>query len=424
MTSGAVRTIHPSASLNAHVQVPPSKSYTNRALIAAALADGTSHILEPSQSEDSEHLIRALQQFGVAVSRSDGKLEIVGSGGILKAPAKEIDVGNAGTAMRFLATFAAIAQGETVLTGDEQMMKRPMKDLLDALRSAGIKSWSRDGYPPVTIHGGNFLGGQIHIDARISSQFVSSILLTAPYSKRPVSLHVKGKLSSMPYVDMSLHVMRAFGAEVNAIDMKNFQVSNQQKYIGNDFLVEADASAATYFLAAAAVTGGSVVITNFSAESLQGDARFLTLLSDMGCTVIKHDDSVEVKGGRLLGIDVDMNQIPDCVPTLAVVAAFAEGPTSISNIEHLKFKETNRLRALAVELSKLGARVDVHDDGITIHPQPLRACTIETYNDHRIAMSFAIAGLRQEGIVITNPSCVAKSFPGFWDEFNKIESQA
>ena len=423
MTSGETRVIHPSKCVNAHVQLPPSKSYTNRALIVAALADGTSNILGPSVSDDSEHLLRALGQFGIVVNRSEGKVEIVGSGGNFSAPQKEVFVGNAGTAMRFLASFAAIARGETTLTGDEQMLKRPMKDLLDALRAAGIKCSSQDGYPPVRIQGGNFVGGLINVDAGISSQFVSSILLAAPYSKRTVTLHVKGKLSSIPYVDMSLHVMRSFGADVDANDLRNLQVNNQQKYIGHDFLVEADASSATYFFAAAAVTGGRVVITNFSAESLQGDARFLGLLSDMGCTVIKHDDSVEVKGGRLLGIDVDMNQIPDCVPTLAVVAAFAQGPTSISNIEHLKYKETNRLKALTLELSKLGARVDLHEDGMTIHPQSLRACEIETYNDHRIAMSFAVAGLRQEGIVITNPSCVAKSFPGFWDEFHKIELQ-
>jgi len=423
MSAQTARAIRAARPIDADIRIPPSKSYTNRSLIAAALADGVSTLLHPSGSEDSRYLVKALQEFGVRIVDHPDCLEVHGSGGELQPPRNEIYVGNAGTAMRYLTTFAGLVNGETVVTGDENMQRRPIQHLLDALHSAGIKTSSRDGYPPVRIQGGTFAGGRIDIDASVSSQFVSSILLSSPYAKRPVVLHVIGRLSSLPYVDMSVHVMRSFGAEIEVIESSLFRVSNRQKYIGHEFTIEADASSATYFFAAAAISGGHVVITNLSPESLQGDIRFVGLLSEMGCRITKHDDSIELHGGKLRGIDADMNEIPDSVPTLAVVAAFAEGPTSILNVAHLRHKETNRLKAITAELSRLGAGVELHEDGLTIHPHPLRGATIETYNDHRIAMSFALAGLRVKGVVITNPSCVGKSFPNFWEEFSKLEEK-
>ncbi len=415
------RAIRAAKCVNADIHVPPSKSYTNRALIAAALADGSSRILHPSESDDSLRLIEALGEFGITVSRKEDTLEVAGSGGILRAPSREINVGNAGTAMRFLAAFASLAPGETHLTGDEQMQQRPMGDLLKALKTAGIRCSSADGRPPVTIHGGNFLGGTIDLDAEVSSQYLSALLLAAPYARRHTTIRLKGKLSSLPYVDMTLYVMRSFGAIFDDIDMKLFHIDPRQHYIGHDFSVESDASAATYFLAAAAITNGRVRICNLSPDSLQGDIKFLSILADMGCTLSVEEDSVELRGGKLRGIEVDMNEIPDCVPTLAVAAAFADGQTIIQNIAHLRYKETNRLKALAAELSKLGAQVELSDDGLAICPKPLHGATIETYNDHRIAMSFAIAGLRVGGMTIMNPACVTKSFPNFWEEFAKLE---
>jgi 3-phosphoshikimate 1-carboxyvinyltransferase len=416
-----IRTIRTSKSIDAKIQVPPSKSYTNRALIAAALADGTSIINHPSRSDDSIFLIEALRNFGIKISDRGNKLEITGSNGILTAPKDEIFVGNAGTTLRFLASFACLAEGETILTGDDQMNKRPISDLVNALKSNGIKCSCQNGFPPVKIQGGNFIGGKIHVDASISSQFVSSILLSSPYAKRPVTLHVNGKLSSMPYVDMTLHVMRSFGSVIETIEMKTFTIDNRQRYIGHDFIIEPDASSATYFLGAAAITKGRVVITNLTSDSLQGDIQFLPILSDMGCTIIKHPESIEIHGGKLHGIEVDMNEIPDCVPTLAVIAAFAKGETTIKNIAHVRHKETDRLDALSKELTKIGARVELSEDELVIHPQPLHGAVIETYNDHRIAMSFAVAGLQIDGINIKNPMCVTKSFPNFWEEFQKLE---
>jgi 3-phosphoshikimate 1-carboxyvinyltransferase len=423
MTSDQGRRIKPTKHVDAEIHLPPSKSYTNRALIVAALADGTSTLVNPSRSDDSNVLITALEEFGVQTTFTNQYLEVCGTGGNLQVPSKEIHVGNAGTTMRFLTTLASLVPGETILTGDEKMLHRPIGDLLEALKIAGIKSTSDNGYPQVKIYGGHFIGGQLEINASVSSQFVSSILLTAPFAKRPVTLRVKGKLSSLPYVDMSLHVMRAFSTKIEVSDLSMYAINNTERYIGREFEIEPDASSATYFLAAAAITGGRIVIANLPSDSLQGDIRFFDVLSDMGCTITRNQNGIELHGGKLHGIDVDMNEMPDCVPTLAIVAAFAEGPTTIYNIAHLKHKESNRLETIAAELIKLGANVTIHDDGLTIMPRPLHGATIETYNDHRIAMSFAVAGLRIPGVIIKNPMCVTKSFPNFWEVFTQLEAK-
>jgi 3-phosphoshikimate 1-carboxyvinyltransferase len=414
------RPIDTVAGINARVSVPPSKSYTNRALIVAALADGVTKLIHPSRSDDSVYLVKALRQMGVEIQELKDSFKITGTNGSPRAPEEEVFVGNAGTAMRFLTSFAALAKGETRLNGDEAMRKRPINDLLAALNAAGVKCTSENGCPPVAIHGGALAGGDISLKASVSSQFVSSILLSAPYAKKPLHLLISGKLSSLPYVDMSLHVMRTFGATVDFIEPSIYHVHTGDQYIGQEYIIEGDASAATYFFAAAAITGGKVTVNNLTADSLQGDIRFVNVMEQMGCRVTKHDDSVDVQGGHLKGFDIDMNQIPDCVPTLAVVAAFAQGPTTITNVAHLEHKETNRLKALASELGKLGARVELTDEGIIINPGKLRGADIETYNDHRMAMSFAVAGLKVPGIRIKNPGCVSKSFPDFWNEFEKL----
>ncbi len=418
------RKIRPSSAIHAEVSVPPSKSYTNRALIVAALSEGTSILKNPSKSDDSRYLTKALAQFGIKLSQGPDFIEVEGSNGSITPPQEEIFIGNAGTAIRFLTTFAGLANGQTILTGDEAMQKRPIKDLLDALAVAGVKTTSNNGCPPLTVHGGKLKGGIIRLNATMSSQFVSSILLTAPYAKSQIHLHIKGKLSSTPYVDMTLHLMRSFGAEVEVLEpYVSYIVNNKDRYVGETFSIEGDASSATYFFAAAAITGGTVKINNLPHDSLQGDIKFLSLLDEMGCTIRRHETAIEVRGRTLKGIEVDMNDIPDCVPALAIVAAFADGETTITNVAHLRYKETDRLTAIATELSKLGTKVELRKDGLTIIPKKLHGAVIETYHDHRIAMSFAVAGLRIPGIEIINPSCVTKSFPNFWDEFSNIEGK-
>ncbi|MFI5253572.1 MAG: 3-phosphoshikimate 1-carboxyvinyltransferase [Bacteroidota bacterium] len=422
MLQNEIRSIKTVERVDAEITVPPSKSYMNRALIAASLAEDQSTIINPSESDDSNYLLNALKEFGVKIWKNDSQLHIVGTNGKPNVPAKELFIGNAGTAIRFLSSFAGIPAGITTLTGDDDMKRRPMNDLLDALRTAGVKSSSANGYPPLKIHGGKFIGGDIPLKANISSQFVSSILLSAPYARHPTNLQVHGKLSSLPYVDMSLQVMRTFGGKVDFIEPSTYYIYNSERYIGQEYTIEGDASSASYFFAAAAITKGTVRIKNLSSESLQGDIKFLDILSQMGCKITKGEDFIEVRGADLLGVEVDMNEIPDCVPTASIVAAFAQNATTITNIPQLKYKETNRLKAISTELTKLGAKVELYEDSVIIHPRPLKGVTIDTYNDHRLAMSFAIAGLRVPKIQITNPSCVSKSFPRFWDEFAKLEN--
>jgi len=415
------RVIRSTKACSATITVPPSKSYTNRALIAAALAEGASTILHPSASDDTELLIGALGGFGVTIVRSPDALEVTGTAGVLRAPPGEINVGNAGTAMRFLASFAALAPGTTRLDGDEQMRQRPIGDLLSALKMAGVKCTSDGGFPPVEIHGGTFNGGAIEMEASLSSQFLSSLLLASPYAKRMTSISLKGKASSLPYVDMTLHVMRSFGALFEDVGQKLFRVDTRQRYLGREFAIEPDASAATYFLAAAAITGGEVEIPNLQVDSFQGDCAFTKILAEMGCKAVIGEEGVVLTGGPLIGIDIDMNRMPDCVPALAIVAAFAKGSTIIRNIAHLQFKETNRILAVAAGLRALGCGVETAEESLIIHPLPLTGGTVATMNDHRIAMAFAVAGLRVKGVVIDNPGCVSKSFPRFWNEFSKVE---
>ena len=418
-----IRHIKPARRPDESIKLPSSKSYTNRALIAAALAEGESTILAPSESDDTQLLIAGLEEFGVPISKARGRLVVQGSGGKLALPKKEIFTGNAGTAMRFLAALAALSPGEVRLSGNDQMNVRPIGDLLAALKRAGIGSSCTDGHPPVVIRGAKFQGGPIDIDASVSSQFLSSLLLIAPYARRQVILRVIRRVASEPYIHMTLHIMRSFGAVVDTLDFRVFTIEVGDHYIGREYAVEADASAASYFLGAAAITGGCIRLPELSRESLQGDVGFVKILTEMGCTLVGAEEGIELRGGHLRGIEVDMNSMPDCVPTLAVVAAFADGPTAIENIANLRFKETDRLAAIATELRRMGGKIEVADDQLIIHPRPLHGAVIETYGDHRMAMCFALAGLRVDGIGIKNPRCVTKSFPGFWEEFNKLESE-
>jgi 3-phosphoshikimate 1-carboxyvinyltransferase len=407
-------------SIDAVIEVPTSKSLTNRALITAALAMGVSKIINPSQADDCRLMVDALRKFGIIIEEYKSYLTVHGISGKLTAPESEIYVGNAGTTMRFLTGLAAITEGTTRLVGNERMNQRPLCDLLSALGQMGVKYESERGYPPLTVHGRKLKGGTIKIDGTRSSQFISSLLLVAPYADSDVTLELAGGMVSRPYIDLTLDVMRKFGVEVTESG-NSFYIPTARKYLSNEYIIEADASSASYFFAAAAITGGSVLVRNLSLNSEQGDIKFLNILQQMGCKATADNEGVKVTGGNLSAISVDMNEMPDMVPTLAVIALFAEGKTSIKNVKHLRYKESDRLKALATELQKLGAEITEYDDGIEILPkEKYIGAEIETYDDHRIAMSFAIAGLKINGIKIQNPGCVKKSFPKFWDEFEKF----
>lgn len=397
--------------------VPGSKSVTQRALVVSALADGTSRLFTPLDSEDTRLLRSALSSMGSRIDDSDVKVWVVeGCGGRPSVPGNQIFMGNNGTGIRFMVSVAAIADGETILAGTERMSERPVQHLLDALKGWGVdcESLANNGCPPVRISGGGLSGGRTSLVAEKSSQFLSSLLLAAPFASKKAEILLDGGLVSRPYVDITISVMSDFGVNVMEED-GIFQVPSGF-YKGQDYYVEGDASSASYFWAAAAITGNRVTVRNIPENPLQGDAAFADLLGMMGCKVEKGKEGVSVTGpGKLRGIDIDMEKWPDVVPTLAAVAVFTDDVTVIRNVPHLRIKETDRLRAMAVELAKIGADVRELDDGLVIKGgASLHGAEIETYDDHRIAMSMSLPGLTVDSIKILDPQCVNKSFPEFW----------
>ncbi|WP_136806644.1 3-phosphoshikimate 1-carboxyvinyltransferase [Desulfosediminicola flagellatus] len=415
--------ITPVGKVDVTLAVPGSKSLTQRALIAASLAEGTSRLMGPLASEDTEYSSGALAQMGMTITKGDDFWTVEGKAGVISPTKESIFLGNNGTATRFLTSVASLGNSSYVIDGDERMYERPIGPLMQALQGWGVDISSEKGTdcPPLNINANGLLGGETVLPEGKSSQYLSSLLLVAPYAAKPATLKVEGEVFSKPYVAMTLSVMADFGIVVEcASDYSSFTIP-QGCYKAMDYNVEGDASNASYFWAAAAVTGGSVTVSNVPVPSLQGDAMLVPLLGRMGCEVIKEGNGITVKGSKpLQGITVDMADMPDVVPTLAVVAAFAEGKTEIKNIAHLRIKECDRLNAVVTELTKLGAKVEEFPDSMIIHGdggKSLHGAEIETYNDHRMAMCFAVAGLRVPGVKITGEGCVAKSFPDFWERF-------
>lgn len=420
--------VQPAGALVGTVTLPGSKSLTNRYLTCTALADGQSVLTSASFSDDTRALLSGLEQLGVHCETRAEQREIIVTGckGYLPADDADMDVGNAGTAMRFLTALACLGYGRYRLDGAARMRARPIGPLVGALQTLGahIGYEEAEGYPPLNILARGLTGGEVEFEQPPSSQFISALLMAAPYAKRDVLIRVRGALPSRPYVDMTLDVMRALGVELVDADGQRFIVPAFQRYQAGEHAIEPDASAATYFWAAAAVTSGRVRVDNLTRDSRQGDARFVDVLAQMGCTVDEDRSSLEVRApvdGRLRGIDVDLNEMPDTVQTLAVLALFADRPTAIHNVANLRIKETDRIAALADELTRLGARVDVREDGLTIHPpEQIQPASIRTYDDHRMAMSFAIVGLAADGIVIQDAGCVSKSFPDYFEVLSKL----
>ena len=407
---------------DAIITIPGSKSYTHRAFILSALAGGESVLINPLRSEDTDHTVQGLKKFGVPIFWEGDVAHVFGKGGELKSTVEEINVGHSGTSMRFLTALSALKNGQTLLDGSERMRKRPIGDLLDGLQMLGARAYSKEGngYPPVVVESRGLEGGTVRIKGEKSSQFLSALLMVAPYSQKDVCLEVTGHLASEPYVDITLDIMSTFGVEIQNESYHSFLVRAGQSYLPQKYRIEGDASNASYFFSAAAVSRGRLRVENFNPGSVQGDKGFLDILKKMGCEVILRENGVEVQGKELQGIEIDMNGMPDLVPTLAVTAAFARGKTVIKNIGHLHFKESDRIRALAVELSKMGIRVEEGEDWLRIEGGKPHGAEIESYNDHRIAMSFAIAGLVVPGVKINGERCVDKSFPGFWEKLKEL----
>lgn len=412
--------IKPIKNFDVEVEAPSSKAYTLRALFIAALADGTSIIKKPLIAEDQEYAISALRLFGVNIKVSDDSVIVDGTDGKLTLPKKEIFISNSGVTVRLLATFTGICKGKVVINGDKRMQTgRPIQDLLDALKPLGINAYSvkGNGCPPIVVEGGNFKGGLTRLKGDISSQYFSSILVSAPYAKKDVIIESVGEMSSKPYIDMTLDSMKAFGVKGENKDNKynQFIIKSGQKYKAREYIVEGDYSNAAYFFAAAAITKAKVKVTNLNINSAQGDKFFVDCLEEMGCKVTKGKGYIIVQGAELKAITKDMNNYPDIVQPLAVVAAFAKGRSEFTNIGHLKYKECDRLKAPATELKKMGINAADTEDSLIVEGGKPHGAEIETYKDHRMAMSFAVAGLEVPGIKIKNPEVVNKSFPDFFE---------
>ena len=403
------------------VHVPGSKSYTHRLLIAAALSDGTSVIENCLKSEDTLLTLAALKQMGVNIKEDDGRIIVKGRGGSFKPCKEPVYLANSGTSMRLLTGVAALGDGKYLLTGSERMSQRPIRDLLDALNQIGVAAVSvnNNGCPPVEITGGMVDGGSLAINCSLSSQYLSSLMLIAPCTKNGLTIEVV-ELVSRPYVDMTIDIMKKFGIKIVRNGYEEFVVPGGQQYIAGAYAVEPDFSQAGYFWAAAAITGAKIKVKGTTKDSRQGDVKLARVLQSMGCSIFYEDDGIAVKGGELSAIEVDMSDMPDTVPTLAVVAAFAKGTTVITNVAHLKEKESDRLGSVARELNKMGIKATAFDSGLTIKGGKPLGAKIDTYNDHRIAMCFAIAGLKVPGVVIKDEKCVEKSFPNFWEVFERL----
>jgi 3-phosphoshikimate 1-carboxyvinyltransferase len=415
--------IRPRGALAASVRVPGSKSLTNRALVAAALASGESQLEGGLVSDDTQVMQGALRALGCRIEVGTDAWRVAGRAGRLASPAAPLFAGNSGTTARFLTAAATLADGPVVIDGSPRMRERPIQDLVDALTALGARfelPGSRDGSPacpPVRVLGGGLPGGSAVIDASRSSQFVSAVLLVAPYAASAVELSFRdGTLVSRPYVDLTLQLMRAFGAVADWSPDGGLRVEAGHRYRGRSFAIEPDASAAVYPLCAAAIAGGRVRVTGIPADSIQADLALLPILERMGCRVARSAAGLEVEApqGPLRGVDVDMNALPDAALVLAVVALFAQGPTRIHNVANLRIKETDRLAALEQELRKLGASARAGSDFLEILPGPLRPAAISTYDDHRMAMAFALAGLRIPGVAICDPGCVSKTWPAYF----------
>lgn len=424
--------IKPQPIKNCDIVVPGSKSYTHRILIASALSDGPCTLTNCLKSEDTLLTLNALKQMGIDIREYGDRIVINGANGTFQACNEPIFLGNSGTSMRLLCGLAALGKGSYLFTGTKRMHERPIQDLLDGLNQIGVEARSMhdNGCPPVQVKGGQIRGGSLSLKCHISSQYLSALLLIGPRTRDGLEITITEGPVSKPYIDMTVDIMKRFGINVLREGYGYFKIAGNQTYRSGTYDVEPDCSQASYFWAAAAVTGARINVLGISQDTRQGDVRFAEVLRSMGCNVFYEKNGIGVSGGDLSGIEVDMANMPDIVPTLAVVAAFAKGTTVIKNVPHLKAKESDRIGSVAAELQKLGVDVRPTDDGLIIKgglkPTPesgMKAAekiTIETYDDHRIAMSFAVAGLRIPGVWIKNERCVEKSFPNFWETFEGL----
>jgi len=418
--------LEPIQNISGEVHLPGSKSLSNRLLLLSAISKGQTEVYNILDSDDTSYMLNALNSLGIKYEISDDKTtcHIEGVGGPFSVPETDLYLGNAGTAVRPLCAVLCSGIGNHIIRGDQRMYERPIKDLVDALRQLGsnIEYLGNDGFPPLRINAHGIKGGQVDIKGNISSQYLTAMLLTSPLSQSPIQINVIGELVSKPYIDMTLSVMKKFGVNVVNDNYQSFVISGSEQYISpKTVLVEGDASSASYFMAAAAIGGGPIRLRGIGSESIQGDVQVTEVLNQMGAKVTMGTDWVEVERNTLSGVDLDLNHIPDAAMTIATTALFADGPTTIRNIGNWRVKETDRLSAMATELRKVGAEVIEGQDYLKITPPPkILPATIDTYNDHRMAMCFSLAALGDAPITINDPGCVSKTFPEYFDLFSSL----
>jgi 3-phosphoshikimate 1-carboxyvinyltransferase len=422
-----IQHIRPVAGLKARVHLPGSKSVTHRALLMASLAEGESRVRNPLRAEDTLLTAHALEKLGVSLVWEDDAVRVRPPRVRWNEPSGPIHLGNSGTSTRLLAGLLAAGRGRFVVDGTARLRERPIGPVLEALTGQGVRCryLGQDGYPPVEIDTQGLQGGEIQIDASQSSQFLSAILMVAPCAPRDMVVNWQEPVASLPYVHLTLAMLEQWGIKYQWLASNRVHIPAPQAFRAQDYLVEGDCSSASYWWAAAAVTRGDVYTSPVGIEALQGDCRFLEILERMGCDVRWEEEGVRVVGPeRLQALDLDMNAMPDMVPTLAVVAAFADGATRIRNVAHLRIKESDRIAVVAMELGKLGITVQEQSDGLVIHGGGAHGGAIESHDDHRIAMAFAVAGLRVAEVAIRGAEAVAKSYPSFWEEFARLTEQA
>lgn len=415
-----MKTIKKTANMNVETVAPPSKAHTLRAIIIGSLADGTSTINNPLLGQDQLNVINCLRKLGVKIDVSVNKITIEGSGGRYKPTESDLNVGESGVGMNFLSAAANLSDKPVAITGSKRLTERPIDEVINGMRQLGCKIdyLDKEGFPPVKIYGGGIQGGEATIKGSKTSQYFSAITISSPYAQTAVTLHCTDEMTEKPYFDISLQMMSEFGVNATNENYKKITIPSGEKYSAREMTIEGDYSSASFFFLAAAICKSKVTIRGLRTDTKQGDKAFLNLIEKMGCKVTETKEKVSVEGGKLAAIEQDMSNLPDLVPPLAIAAAFAKGTSRLTNIGHLRLKECDRLAVMASELNKMGVSAECNEDSLIIEgTKEAHGAKIDPHNDHRIAMSFAAAGLAVGGQIIENENCVAKSFPDFWERF-------
>ncbi len=398
------------------VKAPPAKAHTLRSLIIGSLAKGRTIIRNPLLGDDQLNVINCMKTLGIDITREENTITI--HGGNRSSRDKKLNVGDSGVGMNFLTSVCCLMEGPVVVSGSDRIRERPIGEVVDGLRQLGasISYLGKEGFPPIRVAGNGLPGGTARINGSKTSQYFSSIAISSPYAKKPVELLCMDAMTEKPYFDITLSVMKDFGVDATNENYKRITIPANQEYTQREVTIEGDYSSASFFFICAGICGSRVTVSGLNPETKQGDRKIVDILETIGCTVGRSGDCVTIQGGSLEPLDYDMQDVPDLVPPVAVTAAFAKGTSRLSNVGHLRFKESDRVSVIISELGKMGVHAYFDEGSLFVEGSgKIHGATIDPHNDHRIAMSFAIAGLAVPGVFVTDERCVAKSFPDFWE---------